>query len=89
MEVPSHDRWTHIYKGKKEALDHIIISPALLKQKQSYYILDSFKSFKAPYLFTKSKKKLYRWQRSRSRPLHHIGKGYSDHLPIYAKFYIN
>ena len=89
MEVPSSERWTHIYKGKKEALDHIIISPALLKQKNSYYLEGSFQSFKAPYLFTKSQKKLYRWQRSRSRPLHHTGKGYSDHLPIFAKFYID
>ena len=89
MEVPSDERWSHKYKGNKEALDHIIISPSLLIQKQSYYILDSFESFKAPYLFTKSKNKLYRWQRSRTRPLHHTGKGYSDHLPIYAEFYIN
>jgi len=89
MEVPSDERWTHIYKGQKEALDHIIISPSLLNTDKSHYVLDSFESFKAPYLFTKSKKKLYRWQRSRSRPLHHTGKGFSDHLPISAEFYID
>jgi len=88
MEVPEKDRWSHIYKGKKEALDHIIISPSLLNTNKNYYILDSFESFKAPYLFTKSGKKLYRWQRSRSRPLHHTKKGYSDHLPISANFFI-
>jgi len=89
MEVPSTQRWTHIFKGKKEALDHIIISPSLLKKENSYYLDGSFQSFKAPYLFNKSKKRLYRWQRSRSRPLHHTGKGYSDHLPIFAEFYLD
>ena len=88
MEVPRNDRWSHIYKGQKEALDHIIISPNLLRDK-SHYIEGSFESVKPSYLFTKSQKKLYRWQRSRSRPLHHIGKGYSDHLPISARFYID
>ena len=88
MEVPSKDRWSHIYKGKKEALDHIIISPSLLTQEGSHYNEGSFQSFKPAYLFTKSKKRLYRWQRSRSRPLHHTGKGYSDHLALSAEFYI-
>lgn len=88
MEVPSTDRWSHIYKSKKEALDHIIVSASLLNA-QSHYVEGSFEKFKPSYLFTKSKKKLYRWQRSRTRPLHHTGKGYSDHLPISAKFYID
>jgi len=90
MEVPASNRWTHIYKGKKEALDHFIVSPSLVDKKGSYYIDGSFNTFKAEYLFTKGKrKKLYRWQRTRSRPIHHAGKGYSDHLPIVAEFYIN
>ena len=89
MELPKEQRWTHIFRGKKEALDHLIISPSLLDKKGSRYILQSFQSFHKDYLFTKSKKKLYRWQRSRSRPLHHTGKGYSDHLPIFAQFYID
>ena len=89
MELPKQDRWSHIYKGKKEALDHFIISPSLLDKKGSYYVDESFNSFKKEYLFIKGKKqKLYRWQRSRTRPTHHIGKGFSDHLPIIAEFYV-
>ncbi len=88
MELPEHARWSHIFKGKKEALDHMILSPSLLDQKGSHYVLDSFEAFKADYLFSKSKKWLYRWQRSRSRPYFHTGKGYSDHLPITAQFYL-
>ena len=87
MELPSADRWTHTYRGKKEALDHIIISPALADNKNSHYVEGSFKAFAPDYLF--KKKKPYRWQRSRTRPLHHVGKGYSDHLPIVAEFYID
>ncbi len=89
MERPEAERWSHIFRGKKEALDHLIISPSLLKQTGSYYRLGSFDSFHPDYLFTPSKKWLYRWQRSRSRPYFHTGKGYSDHLPLVAEFYID
>ena len=89
MELPKSKRWSHIFRGKKEALDHIIISASLANKNKSHYVEGSFDSFRRDYLFTKSKKKLYRWQRSRSRPLHHTGKGYSDHLPILAEFYID
>ena len=89
MELPEKERWTHIYRGKREALDHIIISPSLVNPEKSHYINGTFHSFTPSYLFTNGKnKKLYRWQRSRSKPVHHIGKGYSDHLPISAEFYI-
>ncbi len=87
MELPSADRWTHTYRGKNEALDHIIISPSLADSKNSHYIEGSFQVFSPEYLL--HKKKPYRWQRSRTRPLHHTGKGYSDHLPIVAEFYID
>ena len=90
MELPKEQRWSHLYKSSKEALDHIIISPSLLKKESSHYVQGTFNSFKAPYLFSdKAKKRIYRWQRSRTRPLHHTGKGYSDHLPVVAEFYID
>ncbi len=88
MELPKAQRWSHIFKGKKEALDHIIISPSLINEKGSHYIAKSFNSFHRDYLFTHNGKRLYRWQRSRSRPVHHTGKGYSDHLPLIAEFNI-
>ncbi len=89
MELPKTQRWTHIFRGQKEALDHIIISPSLVDKKGSHYMAKSFNSFQRDYLFTHNGKRLYRWQRSRTRPLHHTGKGYSDHLPIVAEFYID
>ncbi len=89
MELKTQERWSHIFKGKKEALDHMIISPSLIDPSKSHYISGSFRPFIKDYLLTKAKKKLYRWERSRSRPYHHTGKGYSDHLPIMAEFYID
>ncbi|MEE8588175.1 MAG: endonuclease/exonuclease/phosphatase family protein [Sulfurimonadaceae bacterium] len=83
-ELPQENRWSHKYRGRGEGLDSIIISPKLVNGKGLEYKERSFKKFDAPYLF--KKKKIYRWQRSRKYPKHHMGKGYSDHLPIYATF---
>jgi len=84
-ELPALQRWSHNFYGQKEALDHIIISPALADGKGWEYKNESFERFHPDYLFDK-KGAIYRWQRSRTYPKHHIGKGYSDHLPIYADF---
>jgi endonuclease/exonuclease/phosphatase family metal-dependent hydrolase len=83
-ELPAKSRWSHKYRGRGEGLDSIIISPKLVNGKGIEYSEGSFKKFDAPYLFKKGK--IYRWERSRSYPKHHMGRGYSDHLPIYAKF---
>ena len=83
-ELPKKVRWSHKYRGKGEGLDNMIISPKLADTKGLEYQKESFKKFDAPYLFKKGK--IYRWQRSRSYPKHHMAKGYSDHLPIYATF---
>lgn len=83
-EIEKDRRWTHQYRASKEALDSIIITKGLSNHKGLEYIPHSFDRFDPSYLF--KRKKPYRWQRSRSYPRHHTGKGYSDHLPIYADF---
>ena len=85
-ELPEDQRWSHQFKQFKEGLDNIIISPALADGKGLEYLQGSFAKFEAPYLFYKGK--LYRWQQSRKYPKHHLGEGYSDHLPISAKIHI-
>ncbi|WP_345986541.1 endonuclease/exonuclease/phosphatase family protein [Sulfurimonas sp. HSL-1656] len=84
-DLPGLQRWSHSFYGQQEALDHIIISPALADGKGNEYVKGSFTRFRPDYLLTK-KGAPYRWQRSRTYPKHHTGKGYSDHLPIYADF---
>jgi endonuclease/exonuclease/phosphatase family metal-dependent hydrolase len=85
-ELSEDQRWSHEYRGKHEALDNIIISPSLADGKGIEYVRGSFGRFDAPYLFYKEKP--YRWQQSRKFPKHHLGEGYSDHLPIFAKFIV-
>ncbi|MGZ5208691.1 MAG: endonuclease/exonuclease/phosphatase family protein [Sulfuricurvum sp.] len=83
-ELPVEKRWSHEFKGRGEGLDNIIISPSLADGKGIEYVRGSFERFEAPYLFMKGK--VYRWQQSRKYPKHHLGEGYSDHLPISAVF---
>ncbi|HQS66367.1 MAG TPA: endonuclease/exonuclease/phosphatase family protein [Sulfuricurvum sp.] len=85
-ELPEDQRWSHQYKQFKEGLDNIIISPALADGKGLEYVHGSFTRFEEPYLFYKGK--MYRWQQSRKHPKHHLGEGYSDHLPLSAKINI-
>jgi len=87
-ELPEPQRWSHVFHGQKEALDAIIVSPKLADGKGLEYVRGSFAVFAPRYLLT-AKGVPYRWQRSRARPVHHTGKGYSDHLPIYADFALN
>jgi len=75
-------RWNTKFYGKKGTPDHIIVSSLLFDKKGIDYVNHSFKVFKKPYLFTK-KGYINRWQYKNKK---HRGKGYSDHLPIYAYF---
>lgn len=83
-DLPEEERWSHQYRQYKEALDHIIISPPLADGKGIEYVRGSMRRFAPEYLFQNGK--IYRWQQSRKYPKHHLGEGYSDHLPIYAQF---
>ncbi|WP_242689778.1 endonuclease/exonuclease/phosphatase family protein [Sulfurimonas aquatica] len=81
------DRFSYIFRGKKETLDNILISQELINSSGIQYISHSIESYKAPYLF--KGKNIYRWQVRRKRPHIHKGKGYSDHLAVIAKFAVN
>jgi endonuclease/exonuclease/phosphatase family metal-dependent hydrolase len=84
-QVNKDERYTHIFRRKKEALDNILVSNALLDHKGIEYIRGSIHSFQRNYLF--KGRGLYRWQMSWSKPKRHYGKGYSDHLPVVAEFH--
>jgi predicted extracellular nuclease len=79
-DTDKQNRYSYKYRGKKEALDNILVSRAALK----HYVDNSIHSFKAPYLI--NKRYIYRWQMTRKKPRVHKGKGYSDHLAVVAKF---
>ncbi|WP_457743617.1 endonuclease/exonuclease/phosphatase family protein [Sulfurimonas sp.] len=78
------DRWSYIYRNKKEALDNILITKNLLDKQGIEYIPQSISAFRKEYLF--KGKHIYRWQMSRQYIKRHKGKGYSDHIPVVAEF---
>jgi hypothetical protein len=85
LDLPTNDRFSNKYRTQSNTPDNIIVSPALLDTKNISYIHNSFKVFKPSYLY--KNKKVLRWQMKGSRYNKvHVGAGYSDHLPIYAKF---
>lgn len=83
-ELDESKRWSHQYRGRGEGLDNMIISPSLADGAGIEYVRGSFNRYNPDYLFYKGK--VYRWQQSRKYPKHHLGEGYSDHLPIFATF---
>lgn len=87
-ELRNKEIGSHYFKNKWGTLDHILISPSLLDTNSNiFYIKNSFNVFKADYLLIEGIP--YRWQvEFEGNFTIHLGKGFSDHLPIYAKFKI-
>ncbi len=82
LELPTYARWSHNFFGDKEGIDAIVIPQSLHDGKGWEYQEGSFGVFKPNYLFGK-RGRVKRWEYKHSR---HTGKGYSDHLPVYASF---
>lgn len=81
-ELAIDKRWSTNYYGITSTPDHIVLGASMFDGKGLDYINSSFAVYKAKYLFTK-KGYINRWQYKNKK---HKGKGYSDHLPIYAYF---
>ena len=82
LEHPVYQRFSYIYRGVGETPDNFILPYSMFDQKGISYINGSFNVFTPDYLI--SDKKIHRWKISSKKK--HLGRGYSDHLPIYAKF---
>ena len=81
-ELEIEDRWSHKFYGKKSSLDQIVLPKQMFDGKGIDYVNNSFKVYKADYLFTK-RGYINRWRYKNGK---HMAKGYSDHLPIFAYF---
>ena len=81
-------RFSYIFRGKKEALDNILISQPLLEKRDIYYKYGSIHHLNKKYLFSKNQKYINRWKTSSGKIKKHKGKGYSDHLPVIATFIV-
>lgn len=84
-ELPVDERWSHKFYGKQSSLDQIVLPKQMFDGKGVDYVNNSFKVFKAFYLFTK-KGYINKWRYKNGQ---HRAKGYSDHLPVYAYFDTN
>lgn len=74
VEKEPQERYSHAYKGRKSALDHILLSSSFFKGENFGYIDNSFNVIKADFMLKNSIPKRYK-----------NGKGYSDHLPLIFK----
>lgn len=86
-DIKEDQRFSYIYKQQKEALDNILVNKTLLDNKGLEYKKDSIHSFAKTYLY--NGKSINRWKMRKGKVLKHLGKGYSDHLPVVAEFTIN
>lgn len=84
LELPEQRRWSMNFFGQKNSPDCIIVSPGLYDAKGIAYVDNSFDKFDPDYLFENNR--VFRWQRSQRGKGKHLGCGYSDHLPVFAKF---
>ncbi len=88
LEVPAYRRWSVNFFGRKNSPDSIIVPKALYDDNGISYVDDSFDRFDPDYLFAENR--VFRWQRAarNGKPGtgRHLGRGFSDHLPVVAKF---
>lgn len=75
-----YPRWSHDFFGDKKALDRMLLSEGLFDKKGLEYKCKSFKPL-AQKPFIKDGIPC-RWQISQRGKGRHLGKGYSDHLPL-------
>ncbi len=83
LELSYNNRFSNIFRGTKTTPDNILFTSALFDKHAISYVENSFHVFKPPYLF--KNKKINRWKMKNNYKVH-VGKGYSDHLPIMASF---
>jgi endonuclease/exonuclease/phosphatase family metal-dependent hydrolase len=84
VEIKEQNRYSYIYKGEKNAIDHILFPVSLLDNNNFSYKANSFSCFNFNGKLTLNRVP-FRWQMIGGwGKREHIGKGYSDHLPITA-----
>ncbi len=88
LDIKTSERFSTKFKNQNNTPDNIILSSSLFDNKNLTYIKKSFEVFKPNYLYENGEVK--RWKMTQDRNIKiHKGEGFSDHLPIFAKFSIN
>lgn len=87
FELPLASRMSEVFNGYNQTLDHILLPSSLFDNSGFSYIDNSFHTFTWNGKLIKGNVP-YRWQFQRnSTRKDHKGEGYSDHLPLIARFY--
>lgn len=81
LEVDENQRFSSKFRNQNNTPDNIVLSQGLFDNKNISYVKNSFKVFKPSYLY--KNRKINRWQIKNKV---HLAKGFSDHLPILARF---
>ncbi|MFT7823638.1 MAG: endonuclease/exonuclease/phosphatase family protein, partial [Sulfurimonas sp.] len=81
-ELEPVQRWNTKFYGKKGTPDHILLPYTMFDAKGIDYLNGSFGMMKRGYLFTR-RGYINRWEYKKGK---HRGRGYSDHLPLFAYF---
>ena len=86
LELPESDRRSYVFKGNPQTPDHILLPSALFDSTGFSYLDNSFRAFTWNGELLKNNIP-FRWRTKwkRKRKLH-VGEGYSDHLPLIARF---
>lgn len=82
LELPGDRRWSARFFGRPQSPDAILLPAALYDDHGISYLDNSFDRFDPGYLFDRHR--IRRWQRADRGRGRHLGRGYSDHLPVYA-----
>ncbi len=88
LDLPENDRMSMVYRGNNQTPDHIMVPWTLCDSAGISYVANSFAPFTWNGKLLKDGKP-YRWQtRWVKKQKIHLGKGFSDHLPVRATFKI-
>lgn len=81
FELPSHQRGSEVYRGQWGTLMQIILTPGLYDEKGIQYVDNSFDR-----LILSGENVETRWGRPIAWTNYGGGAGFSDHLPVHARF---
>ncbi len=86
LEIPEDERWSYVFRGAGQTLDHFLLPRSLFDSSGISYLDNSFEVFDWNGRLLRDGIP-YRWQMHfRGNQRYHSGRGYSDHLPIRARF---
>jgi endonuclease/exonuclease/phosphatase family metal-dependent hydrolase len=86
LDLEDASRMSYIYRGAKQTLDNILLPPALFDSSGYSYLYGSFEAFTWGGRLLRDGAPYRRQMVYVGKQRYHKGEGYSDHLPIRARF---